>query len=460
MSTQTQAESILPQELWDIIVKAFCGDIKVLKRLSLVCKALSTTTRQHLFRRITIHGDAAGEPHVYDSRSPGPRGIKLDEFVRLCEHPLSTWSPRVIKKLKFWPCLWRDSYTRFLLQAISAPCEYSASPAWHDPIASKLDIARTKKILRSLTALELHFAYFGGSHTSPAQFLPTTFPSLRCLALNDLSTVSIQEVWDIFLSYPLLEEFGWSGGSVYDDLQAPLQLNGQQLPKLHSFSFSGGRQITLRRLMPVFSRLPMTKLRTYSICPLWDADLPEVSTLLKSAGLGGPNQQQWTLDLSSLDEYPDRHTSTSIVQHICLTQNPRISQITFSSWILLPEILRRYTTLSRRNNIKSIILPDFRVCSDSERRLSNGHPPLKEIDEILDHDVFLPLEALHFHARRFPGSLAKILDSVGPPADEKVRSARWGVYESMLVDIEERQVPRAIQKGIWKLHTTGKEWED
>ncbi|EEB97572.1 hypothetical protein MPER_03079, partial [Moniliophthora perniciosa FA553] len=188
---------------------------------------------------------------------------------------------------------------------------------------------------------------------------------------------------------------------------------------------------------------------------------------MRAAGREGPAKQQWTF---SFLPSASRHCTGAypfesdedlnfVSSTLCLIPNDRISELTFGNgcpWPIIPEVLGRFACLSwYKSNLKSITLPPFMV-----DKWCPGYSILLEmevIDKILDRDAFAGLQELHLHAFRYPGSHGDGPPDMTWPLDEKTRNARWGRFEPMLEDIEGRCVSRAVKKGIWRLHTVGKE---
>ncbi|ESK85733.1 hypothetical protein Moror_2474 [Moniliophthora roreri MCA 2997] len=475
MSAQTSTEFFpkgpkLPRELFDMIIDQSRDNKPSLQELSLVSKAFCRRARLHLFRSIEVTcAETSGEPYQYEhfeeddayNQSLQDKYLTINEFVGLCESPHSTWEPGVIKRLELFPCL-SDAYSHLLLLTAS-----NNPKRLLDPIATILKINRTRDIFQSVTSLQLIFGDAEDWYRIPPyRFISTTFPSIRCLSLKSVRFASIEDLWDIFLSMPLLEEFEWIGGeSTYWSPPATLANTGQQLPNLRSFSFQGDDNIRLGDLMPVLSALPKSHLSRYELCLAGRSDFPPISKLMTMAGSDGPVKQQWSFKFSpNKSRYTGYDLQNSehrdhIVEHLCSSWNSRVSQLTFANetgWVLVPEVLERIS--SSNSNLESIILPPFMVDKSSGKsgRLSE----LKRIDKILDHDAFSCLQELHLHSIRYPGSDGKPSALAKPPRNKKTRSARWGRYERVLKNIEKRCVPRAVKKGIWKLHTTGKEWHE
>ncbi|ESK80722.1 hypothetical protein Moror_14660 [Moniliophthora roreri MCA 2997] len=178
------------------------------------------------------------------------------------------------------------------------------------------------------------------------------------------------------------------------------------------------------------------------------------------AGSDGPVKQQWSFRFTA-NTYRDTPRAYDpqnsqdrdfIVKHLCLLRNPRISELTFADhhgWDLIPEVLERFVKVSSSgSNLESIILPEF-VVVDEWSGESSVLPELKRIDETLNHHVFSCLQELHFHSIRSYG-----LMDTPRSLDERTRPARWGTFERVLEDIERRCVPRAVKRGIWRLHTS------
>ncbi|EEB89280.1 hypothetical protein MPER_12638 [Moniliophthora perniciosa FA553] len=126
----------------------------------------------------------------------------------------------------------------------------------------------------------------------------------------------------------------------------------------------------------------------------------------------GPAKQQWSFAFlpSSYEEgvYDFRNSEDLyfIADQLCLTQNPRISEINFKydsfdheddyAWLLVQELLQRFVRRSSsKSNLESIVLPPFSVNQSSPGL--DIFSIMERIDEILDDDVFSGLQELHLY---------------------------------------------------------------